>query len=683
VIQRLALGAPGIYSLPEEPLRALTDVRMDVCAFVGVAPRGPARVPYFKTESAREPCAPGRTVTRSVAVAVESRDAYTRLYGGFEGPSLLPYAVASFFDNGGRRAYVVRIVHEYLLADGTPDVAKNEAGIARGAFPDLAASAGRRVWLRARNEGRWGNRLSARLTFKTRTLAFAPADFHPTELRVPAGVELVEGALLRLSLSGGARVLRRVATLREEWHPTKGMKETWATLDLTTVVPGERAELVEGVLEIDDGADRDDGVDRTEIHERLGLSSKHPRWLATVLVEDSALVYPAEDPGQPKGDPLARWDDADLELPVTLGEHRTASFQGGEDRYRDIVPDDFFDPAWTLGDECPGAGVQALTELSDLSLLVVPDLYSPHPLLPAENILDEAGLAGAEFDDCVVPPPSATQEVPAEGLDGLSLDPAADLDRIAALQNRLVELADQLQSFIVLLDVPPALSQRRMLYWRGKFDSAYAAAYHPWLKVARPEDRRDALISVNPSAVAAGIIARREIELGVPHGPANVIAAGVVNVEDRVAPARHDELHPAGVNVYLLERDGVRLTAARTVSQDPAWRQLSVRRLVTMLRRVLERQMQWAVFEPNNAKLRADVRHMLEAYLRQLFLGNAFAGAREEEAFFVRCDEELNPRAVTDQGRLIAQVGVAPAEPLEFIVLQISRDGNGAVQVAE
>jgi len=222
-----------------------------------------------------------------------------------------------------------------------------------------------------------------------------------------------------------------------------------------------------------------------------------------------------------------------------------------------------------------------------------------------------------------------------------------------------------------------------MLYWRAQFDSAYAAAYHPWLKVARPEDRRDALVLVNPSAIAAGIIAKREIELGVPHGPANVVAAGVVNVADRVSPARHDELHPAGLNVYLLERDGVRLTAARTVSRDPVWRQLSVRRLVTMLRRVVERQMQWTVFEPNNAKLRADVRHMLEAYLRQLFLANAFAGAREEDSFFVRCDEELNPPGVLDQGRLIAEVGVAPAEPLEFIVLQIARDGNGSVAVSE
>src|SRR5439155_432688 len=82
-----------------------------------------------------------------------------------------------------------------------------------------------------------------------------------------------------------------------------------------------------------------------------------------------------------------------------------------------------------------------------------------------------------------------------------------------------------------------------------------------------------------------------------------------------------------GVNVYLHERDGIRLTAARTLSRDPAWRQLSVRRLVTMLHRALEQQMQWAVFEPNTPSLRADIRHLLENFLRRLARANAFAGA--------------------------------------------------------
>src|SRR5262249_40681306 len=159
------------------------------------------------------------------------------------------------------------------------------------------------------------------------------------------------------------------------------------------------------------------------------------------------------------------------------------------------------------------------------------------------------------------------------------------------------------------------------------------------------------------------------------HGPANVLAAEVISVDDVVSPARHDELHPQGINVYLREQIGIRLTAARTLSRIPSLRQLSVRRLLTMIKRALEQQMQWVVFEPNNAALQLEVRLMIESYLRQLFRLGAFRGASEEEAFFVVCDQTNNPRVTTDQGRLLAEIGVAPAEPLEFIVLRLARDG--------
>jgi hypothetical protein len=683
----ITLGAPGIYWLPEEPIRALTGERMDVCAFVGVTPRGPARLPVFDAKWAPRPCQAGLTVIQSLAVPVESWDHYKRLYGSFEGPGRLPYAVASFFENGGRRAYIVRIVHEYRLPGGGLAVEANQAGIARASFKGLSAGS-RGVWLQARNEGQWGNRLRATLSFATRPLSLAAEHFYPTQIRYPVGLNLPAGTLLRITLAGGTRVLRRLSGVREEWQPDQPVKQRWATLEVPLPGSAESVELVEGVLDVDDGERRH------EHHERIGLSSDHPRWLAAVVADESALVYPALDPTRLPADPLASWLDADLDVAAALDPYGTAAFGAYarnhppdqsptpvEDRYEHITFDDFFDDGWVLGDECPGRGIAAITDVSDVSLLAVPDLYSPEPLTKRSNVIDLGGFAGPEFAACVEPTEPPEQGMRVDDLAGLSLNPATELDDIVALQRRVVDFADQLKSFIVLLDVPPRLSQRRVLRWRSAFDSAYAAAYHPWLQVARNDDGRENLILVNPAAVAAGIIAQREIEHGVPHGPANVIAAGVVKTVDRISSARHDELHPLGINVFLPERDGVRLTAARTLSSDPLWRQLSVRRLITLLCRVLERQMQWAVFEPNNDTLRADVRHLVEAYLRQLFVAKAFKGAREEDAFFVHCDDSLNPPAIVDQGRLIAHVGVAPAEPLEFVVLQIARDGDGTLRV--
>jgi hypothetical protein len=663
------LGAPGIYRAPDNPIRALTGVRMDVCAFAGVAPRGPARAPYFNASWAPRPADPQETEQLAVPVAVESWSAYVQRFGSFEGPGLLPYAVASFFDNGGQRAYIIRVVHRYAKPDGTPDTTAIDKGIARGRFAGMTAGGGRRVFVRARNEGSWGSALRARLSFTTRVLALTAPDFFTNRVRVPVGFDIAPGTTLRLLLGAGVRVIRRIGSVVEDWNPLDGSREKWAWFDAPTAVSATSAELVEGALDIDDG------VNPTEAHDRIGLASNHPRWLASMLVNDSELLYPADDPDQPVGDPLASWLDSHLEVDAGLAPVLTNPFTLVPDRYADIVPEDFFDDTWVPGDERSASGIHSIVDFDEVSLVAAPDLYSPAPLAPVEIIV-APGLAGPDFAECVKPQPTPPQGSPAEDLTGLRLDPITELDAIAALQRRLTDLADQVESFIVLLDVPPGLSQRRMLYWRGKFDTAYAAAYYPWLNISRVDDRRGGLIRVNPSAAAAGIIAQRERLFGVPFGPANVIAVDAVSVDDRVSSSRHDELHQHALNIYLAERDGIRLTAARTLSLDPMWRQLNVRRLVTMIRRVLERQMQWSVFEPNNSRLRFQVSRMLEAYLRQLYRANAFTGDTEKQAFFVKCDDALNPLLVEQAGQLIAQVGIAPAEPMEFIVLNLAREGD-------
>lgn len=652
----IAYGAPGIYRAGLTPVRALTGVRMDVCGFLGVAPRGPAREPVLDPirRDGRPDPRVVRQMRRTVPVVVESFDEYRRVFGGFEGPGRLPYAVAAFFEQGGQRAYVARVVHQYATT------AENAARVAQGAVGGATTTAGPlRLW--ARNEGRWGNALRARLTFRHTPLNVVA--FTSTSVVVGAGEPLGRGTLLRLILPGGVRLHRFIVGLDEPWDQLPGTGGT-GLFDMPVAETPEQAEVVTADLVLDDGAGQ------AETHPAMGLAPEHPRWLGTALAYDSELVRP---------------DGSWLNVRVVPDPDAAAvAFHGGEDDYRRITPGDFLDPGWTLSDPEPGDGIAAFTHLPDLSLVVVPDLYSPGPLVPVEPIRDPPSLAGPTFARCVTvrQPPLEPAPRP-DDLEGLRLDPQVDLAQIEAWQRALVEFADQQRSWVVLLDVPPGLTHRQVLTWRSRFNSAYAAAYHPWLKVARTDDRRDALIQVPPSAVAAGIIARRELESGVAHGPANVLAMQVVALAERVAPAHHDELHPAGVNVFLQERDGVRLTGARTLSRDAAWRQLSVRRLVTLIARTLEQQMQWAVFEPNHRALRAEIRLMLRSYLRQLFRLGAFRGASEDEAFFVRCDDENNPPPVTDAGRLIAEVGVAPAEPLEFIVLRLVREGDGTLLLRE
>jgi phage tail sheath protein FI len=102
---------------------------------------------------------------------------------------------------------------------------------------------------------------------------------------------------------------------------------------------------------------------------------------------------------------------------------------------------------------------------------------------------------------------------------------------------------------------------------------------------------------------------------------------------------------------------------------------------MTMIALTLDRQTQWLVFEPNNTDLRSSLTHTITAFLRGLFQAGALAGSTEDESFFVQCDDQLNPPESQALGRLIALVGVAPASPLEYLVLRITQDTDGTISV--
>lgn len=660
---RTTLGAPGIYREPATPVHALTGVRMDVAGFAGVAPRGPARVPVVDEThpGGAGMVAPERPRSRSVAVPVQSWEDYRRAFGGFEGPGRLPWAIAAFFAQGGRRAWVVRIVHDYAGVPG------EVAGVARGVLTGVSASGLGEVALLARSEGSWGNALQAALRFSTVPLTGTVAK-GANELLLAPDNDVPAGALLRLTIPGGHE-LCWVTDVQTRPHPNARGVDRVAILDTGPSAEAAEIELVHGRLELDDG----DG--RRERFERLGLRAGHPRWCADVLCDESALVWPDH-----------AWAASELLPDAKLGAAATATpWTAGEDRYQTLSPDDMFDAGWVAGDEPDtrtAGGIHALLEAEEVASLCVPDLYEPEQFAVPQPLGHTVSPAGPEFELCLERGAGDDPAAVLAPLVGLTLDPRLpdDLEAIVGLQARVVDLAAY-AGWTALLDVPPGLTRRAILRWRARYDSAFAACYHPWLRIhgLGPPSLRP--LRVPPSAVAAGVIASSELRHGIPHGPAGVIAQRVVAVEQPVTSAEHDELHLAAINVFLLDRDGVRLTAARTLSSDPQWRQLSVRRIVTMIERALHAQMAWTAFEPADSALRGRLRYLLSAFLRALHGRGALAGALPEEGYFVRCDDTNNPPASVDAGRLIVDVGIAPVEPLEYIVLRLERSDDGTIRL--
>ncbi len=656
--------APGVFIDVQPVDERLRPVRLDVAAFAGVTSRGPARQPVVDARWTDDVpiVEPDRPYRRTVPVLVTSWNEYEVLYGGLTGPGRLGAAVASFFDQGGDRAWILRIVHEHT--GGGLDRPEDN-GASTGTL-DIGTTDGRPVDFHARNEGTWGDQLRLRLSFEARPIPFlgaTAANIARTDLDAWAPV----GSLIRCTTDDGTRSLHWVRDSRRESSSTGAPDRL---LEFAAPLPTQLAEwdVIEGVVEV---IDLDPNVDRTELHTGLGLSFEHPRWLAKELSLASALVWPGSGWAA-----NGRLQVVDPRLPAT-GE---VVFGGGVDHTANIEPGDFFGDDWVPGDLDSSDGIHSLAGLPEPALLVTPDLYEPVPLL-STPIPDDPGPSSTDFEPCITATRGAPASAPDRPLAGLELDPRipAELAEIIDHQQRVVDFTSRTGRIVALLDVPPDLTDRQILTWRQHFTSSFAAAYHPWLTVPDAGGRR--LRPLNPSAAAAGIIADRERRRGVPTGPANQLVVGVIDTVDHVSDPQHDRLHPAAINVFRRERDGVRLLGARTLSRTTDLRQLTVRRLITLLALTLERRLAWTVFEPNNRHLRDRVTILVTGLLRELFTAGAFAGATEAESFFVRADAELNPQRVIDAGQLIVEIGIAPSEPIEFIVVRLARLGDGTLSI--
>jgi phage tail sheath protein FI len=221
----------------------------------------------------------------------------------------------------------------------------------------------------------------------------------------------------------------------------------------------------------------------------------------------------------------------------------------------------------------------------------------------------------------------------------------------------------------------------RGLYAGGNaFNSKYGALYTPWIRVLDP--RTASRITIPSSAAVAGRYARTDGTRGVHKAPAGVTDGRVATALELAvdfSTADQEKLNPKGVNV-IRKFSGVGnvVWGARTVSTDPEWRLLNVRRLFLFLEESIEESTSWAVFEPNDPTLWKALVRNVTAFLRLQWLAGALVGATEEQAFFVKCDEETNPPESVLLGRVITEIGVAPSKPAEFVIFRIAQFQGGS-----
>jgi uncharacterized protein len=262
---------------------------------------------------------------------------------------------------------------------------------------------------------------------------------------------------------------------------------------------------------------------------------------------------------------------------------------------------------------------------------------------------------------------------------------AINEESVRAVQLSLIAHCELMGDRVAIIDPPPGLNARDVRVWRQEragYDSNYAAMYYPWIKVfdqATGQTRK-----VPPSGHMAGIWSRNDAERGVHKAPANEVVRGAVDLEMQITRGEQDLLNPIGVNcIRAFPGRGVRVWGARTLSSDPAWRYLNVRRYFNYLEESILIGTQWVVFEPNDHMLWARIRRNITAFLTTEWREGALFGRRAEDSFYVKCDAETNPPESVDLGRVVCEIGVAPVKPAEFVIFRLAQATTGSSELIE
>jgi uncharacterized protein len=258
-----------------------------------------------------------------------------------------------------------------------------------------------------------------------------------------------------------------------------------------------------------------------------------------------------------------------------------------------------------------------------------------------------------------------------------------DIDQVHGVMELMVSLCEggdtpNPPNRMVVLDPPPdKVKPQDAVQWLSAFNrrSMFAALYYPWIKVANPRNSGRPIL-VPPCGHMMGVWGRTDETRGVYKAPANETPRGVIGLAYETNFREQELLNPLGINcIRTFPNRGIKIWGARTLVEPDKteWRYISVRRLISYIEKSLELGTQWVVFEPNDQDLWMRIKRTVSNFLERIWREGALFGATPEQAFYVKCDEELNPPETMILGRLYVEIGVCPVRPAEFVIFRVSQ----------
>ena len=563
------------------------------------------------------------------------------------------HAARAFFEEGGKRLYVTRV---YSQKDG-------------GGFSADAIGA---LGVRARFPGRAGD---ARVTFTFNVGQNVLVDVDPITPGAQPGVRsLLHRDVVMISDFHGSPP-SKVPTVRGFYLAIKDEQEkTWYfSPDGTTedVSPGtfvELESLVPGATEVrivtvavDVQPFAAGALSYTE--RDLPLDPQHRRGDTPDSLFD-AFADHVRDPNQPGAKVISNLDRART-VPVVI--RAGAGLDNGIDVLQAFFgaaigsPNGLEQAIGDLGSTAAARSLERVLTGGDDGLRPHADAYEG-AVDPVTDL--KTGLV--QFEDL-----EDISIVAAPGSTYMYEDPGYG-PQSRTIVRELIRHAEKMRYRIAVIDSGDNQSIGQVRAMRAQLDSTYAALYYPWVRVLDPLTQHETYMP--PSGFVCGIYARNDVNRAVYKAPANEVVNLALGFERFLNKAQQEVLNPEGVNCFrFFEGRGMRLWGARTISSDPEWKYVNLRRYFAYLERSIDKGTQWAVFEPNGEQLWANVRRTIEDFLLNEWQGGALLGDKPDKAYFVKCDRSTMSQNDLDNGRLIVLVGVSPLRPAEFVIFRIGQ----------
>ncbi len=682
--------APGVF-IEEVParLKAIEGVSTSTAAFVGPAQRGP--IPGFPLPFNGEPA--GYVVPRDAAPRlVTSYADFVRTFGDplpmpdVGGNGFLARAVRAFFDNGGKRLYVARIVTDDTTNRATRSILRLHQGVAlQLATPTTTTSPLVRL-TSLRGVGDAGS-----LEFRRRdgtvlqtiaitsydtangtvTLDANPAAHQPEQVYVtPLGLHPnPNGAQVYARNPGDWSARVKVSVLNADRGPVP-ITANAATADTQIAVQATGSFYRGAIVEIDDGSERvyREVTDvlpgrRLQLATALGVTINTGNSPFARVCEIDIVVQ--DESGSTPALELHRalsWN------PNPLPEVRRRHYATVINSRSNLI---YIRPPAVAAPPSPPAPAE--TAESAINIRTQPMTLNGFPV-DFETAGTVGGLGAAPDDNDYV----GVDTGPGTRTGIASLQEVEDARILAApgrsnqlVHNALITQCERLRyRFAVLDGVRDHSTVADILTHRNAYDTSFAAYYAPWLEIIE----NDQQLLVPPSGYLAGIYARTDVERGVHKAPANEVVRGITGLARCITVGEQEILNPRGVNaIRRFEGRGTRVWGARTLASDPEFRYVNVRRFLIFLEASLDRGTQWAVFEPNAPETWQRVTNSVTAFLHTQWQNGALFGRTPEQAFFVRCDETTMSVDDIQNGRLICEIGVAIVRPAEFVIFRIEQ----------